>query len=199
MKLLDRISFRHWVSDWRTHVKLLDIAAGAEAAAGSEEVAHKKGDHIAIVSRWGGVEYDVLSVTVFDPLLDGGRKLAQVTSRDFDNKVNLYSHRTRDTGLPRAITNKGRPRYLMEQGPDALRWGAAVEGMSVDALVMAAIEGCVGLGRLPRIRQAEKPLEALKALSVTIKERSIAVKREMAALEEELRALDWELEKLRAI
>ena len=135
----------------------------------------------------------MLQVSLFDPSVDEGRKIARITSRDFDNKVALYSHRTRDTGLARAITNKGRPRYLIEQGRDALKWAAAVEGMPVVHLLAATREGAIGLGQLQRIMQRKNPLARLKELAEAMHQRIFEAEQEIAAMQAELRVIERDI------
>ena len=183
------VTFKDWVNDWRSCVNDLE-ADGDKTRSGSAAEAS-----LGITATWDGTNYEVMTVALFDPAVDEGRKLARVTSRDFDNKVALYSHRTRDTGLARVITNKGRPRYLIEQGGAALAWAAAVEGMSIAHLTAATREGAIGLGHLQRILPMKRPLGRLKGLAEALRQRIFEAEQEINALQSELRVVDREIER----
>ena len=185
------VPFKEWVSDWRSHAKMLDSEDGGRShGAGGEHL-------LAITGTWREYEYEVLRVLQFNPAVDGGRKVSRIASRDFDNKVALYSHRTRDTGIARVITNKGRPAYIIEQGKQALEWAAVAEGMSIAHLSAATREGAIGLGHLPRILLMKPPQVRqvrLKELAEVMRRRIFDAEQDIAALRSELRAVEHEIE-----
>ena len=184
------IAFKDWVNDWRSCVKELEEEAEQSSTTTIMERA------LSIAAAWDETDYEILKVVLFDPSVDGGRKLARITSRDFDNKVALYSHRTRDTGLARVITNKGRPRYLIEQGRDALKWAAVVEGMPVAHLIATTREGASGLGQFQRIKLLKRPLGLMKDLAKTMRQRIFEAEQDVIAMQAELRVVDREIEHL---
>ena len=106
----------------------------------------------------------------------------------------LYSHRTRDTGLARVITNKGSPVYVLQRGTDALRWAAAVEGMSVDSMVVATRAGTAERGIARRARQQGRTTEELKEIADALSQRIFDAEQELGELEAELRAVRREFE-----
>ena len=185
-----KCAFKDWVNDWRSCVKVLEEDAGQRRASAATE------RPLSITAAWEGEDHDVMQVLLFDPSVDEGRKMARITSRDFDNKVALYSHRTRDTGLARAITNKGRPRYLVEQGRDALKWAAVAEGMPITHLITATREGAIGLGQLQRIMRSKRPQAEMKELAQKIRQRIFEAEQEIIAMQAELRVIDREIERL---
>ena len=183
------IQFKEWVSDWRVGINGLDEHDG-RVETGADT------DPIRIYAEWRGRPYEVLQVSLYDAALDGGRKMSRVSSRDFDNKVALYSHRTRDTGIARVILNKGRPRYLIEQGSEALEWAAAVEGMPISDMVTAAREGLSRLGRVRRVVRSPKAKKELAILEDVIRQRMFDAEQEIDALKSDLRMIEHERSRL---
>ena len=174
------VSFRTWVADWKTEAHSLEDA-GDKAS-------------LSITASHAGADFVVLILTLYDAETDEGRKLARTTSKAFDNKVALYSHRTRDTGLARVITNKGSPVYVLQRGPDALRWAAAVEGMSVDSMVVATRAGAAERGIARRARQQGRTTEELKEMANALSLRIFDAQQELGELEAEFRAVSREIE-----
>lgn len=186
-----RVRFKDWVNDWRYHVRRLEEAAERQGQASDAR--------IGITFEWRGREYEVMTVALFDPVFDEGRKLARITSRDFDNKVALYSHRTRDTGLARVVTNKGKPRYLIEQGEQAAEWATVVESMPATHLAAAVREGSLGLGKLQRILNSSRARDGLRQLAESARHRIFEAEQEIKALQLELSMIDHEVAKLEKV
>jgi hypothetical protein len=97
-----------------------------------------------VVAAAGGADFKILTVSHFDNDIDGDRALIETASRDFDDGSAYFTHITRDALIGRMITHRGRPRYVIEPGPDALDYMAAREGVSAKRLVRAAREGELG-------------------------------------------------------
>ncbi|MER9638362.1 hypothetical protein [Mesorhizobium sp. M0228] len=131
-------SLASWIQNWR------EVA---------EEV--PAGDYAPINVERDGVSYEILRISNFDPQIDGERRCVRTGAREFDDRVALFTHLTRDIGLVRVISLRGRPRWVLEPGADSLEWVADVEGVSVRELTLAAREGALGrhVARLLRRRE----------------------------------------------
>jgi hypothetical protein len=173
------VSLRDWVNNWRDTEERL-----AES------------ERVGIIMRHGGNDYEVLTVRAYDAEIDEGRKLARTVARAFDNQVALYSRRTRDSGLARVITKRGTPYYVLERGPGALEWAAAVEGMSIPLLVAATREGALGLGLSRNRRRLQRTREDLEEIVEALSARKFDAEQEADELQTELKAVEFELEVL---
>ena len=80
-------------------------------------------------------------VSNYNPLLDGEKIYVSMPTSSFEAQVANYSRRTAEVGLARVITTKGAPRFILEQGPEALEWLAFLEGMDVGRLSNAMRSG----------------------------------------------------------
>lgn len=160
-----------WLRDWR------QIAESVP-----------EGQYEPITMRLGGRDYDVLRISAFDAEIDGDRRVIRTATRDFDNKVALYTRRTRDIGLVRVISVRGRPRYVLEPGADALEWAADVEGVSLRELTLSAREGALGRQVARMVRQsARRSPEVIDAELQALRERAEDAEAEAELLRAELR------------
>ena len=141
-----------------------------------------------------GRDYEVLHISIFDPEIDGERRVVRTPVRVFDDKLALFTRRTRDIGLVRVIAVRGRPRYVLEPGADALDWAADVEGVSVRVLTQSAREGALGrqVARLVRHRERQSR-EIVEAQVRALRERAEDAEAEAALLRAELRVRERDL------
>ena len=97
-------SLARWIENWRRV---------AEAV--------PDGHYEPITAERDGQQYQILQISGFDPEIDGERRAVRTGSREFDDKVALFTHLTRDMGLARvhlgprpttlgARTRRGLPR-----------------------------------------------------------------------------------------
>lgn len=139
-------------------------------------------------------EYEVLRISRYDQDIDGDRRVVRTTSRDFDDQVALFTRRTRDLGLVRVITVRGRPRYVLEPGAGALDWAAAVEGVTMRELVESVREGALGrrVSRLVRQR-ARRGRNLAQARIQALRERLEDAEAETEQLRLELHTMERHL------
>jgi hypothetical protein len=111
-----------------------------------------------------------------------------------DDKVALFTNRTRDLGIVRVIAVHGRPRYVLEPGADAVDWAADIEGVSPGELAQSIREGALGR-RVARLamRQERRSREVLEAKVQALRERVQDAEAEAAMLQAELRARERDL------
>lgn len=144
----------------------------------------------SVVSPLGGREFTILTISHFDDDVDGTRPLIETSSREFDDGSAYFIHTTRDAQLARVITHRGRRRYVVEPGPDALDYMAGREGVSKARLLRAARDGELGRrlarGENRKRRDAEATIAALN-------DRIRDLEEEIAALDSERRHLSREL------
>lgn len=171
------VSLVRWIQDWRRVAEAIP-----------------EGHYEPITVEREGRDYDILHVSVFDPIIDGERRVVRTGAREFDDKVALFSHLTRDIGLVRVIAVRGRPRFVLEPGADVLDWTADVEGVSVGELAQAVREGALGrrVARLVLVRE-RRSREVLQAQVQALRERSEDAEAEVALLRAELRARERDL------
>lgn len=171
------VSLAHWIQDWRR------IAADVP-----------EGHYQPITVERGDRTYEILRVSAFDLELDGERRVVRTGAREFDDKVALYSHLTRDIGLIRVIAMRGRPQYVLEPGADVLNWAADVEGVSLRELAQAVREGALGrhVARLVQ-RRERRSREFVEAQVQALRERAEDAEAEAALLWSELRARERDL------
>jgi len=153
-----------------------------------------EGEYTEITMRHGGRDYDVLRISLYDPVVDGERRTVRTAVRDFDDKVALFTHRTRDLGIVRVIAVHGRPRYVLEPGADAVEWAADVEGVSQGELARSIREGALGR-RVARLatRQERRSRAVLEAKVQALRERLQDSEAEEAMLRADLRAHERDL------
>jgi len=133
----------------------------------AEEAEKTPSEYHSITMTHAGTAYEVLLLSIYDPDIDEAESLL-TTSRAFTNAVALYSRRTRDTGVGRIITNKGTPKYVLEQGREALLWGAAIEGVNLDRWMKAARQSHSWRGIERRVKKElkEKQLNLLREKAI---------------------------------
>jgi hypothetical protein len=141
-----------------------------------------------------GTQYEVLRISNYDADIDGDRRVITTGSRDFDDRVALFSRRTRDIGFVRVIEVRGRPRYVLEPGADALDWAAVVEGTTVRQLALSVQEGALGrrVGRLVTRRQRHA-VDMLRAKIQALRERLEDAELQALSLRAELNARESDL------
>lgn len=168
-----------WLQDWRA------IADGV-----------RKGYYESITAEHAGRDYEVLQISGFDSEVDGPRRVVRTPARKFDDKVALFTRRTRDLGIVRVIIVRGQPKYVLEPGADALDWAADVEGVSKRELTDSVREGAVGrlVARAVKKRM-RKSREAIEAQVQALRERAKDAEDEAATLWAELRARESQLAK----
>lgn len=150
--------------------------------------------YVSITTDRGDRSYEVLLVSVYDADVDGDRRFIRTGAREFDDKVALFTHLTRDTGAVRIISMRGQPRYVLEPGADTLDWLADVEGVSSAELTQAVREGDLGrkVARLASrgLRRSKARLEAeVQSLREQVEDAEI----EADTLRNELKARERDL------
>jgi len=176
------VSLSDWIRDWR---RIADLVPEGIC----EPVTVRRGDR----------EYEILLVSVYDPEVDGSRRMVRTGAREFDDKVALFTHLTRDTGAVRVISMRGRPRFVLEPGGDVVDWAADVEGVSVHELTQAVREGALG-SRVARlaVHQERRSRGRLEAEVQALRERAEDAEAEALLLRGELRARERDLSRFGA-
>jgi hypothetical protein len=153
-----------------------------------------EGRYKEITANHDGRDYNVLRISLYDPEIDGERRTVRTPVREFDDKVALFTNRTRDLGIVRVIAVHGRPRYVLEPGADAVDWAADIEGVSPAELAQSIREGALGR-RVARLatRQERRSREVLEAKIQALRERVQDAEAEAAMLQAELRARERDL------
>ncbi|ESY96673.1 hypothetical protein [Mesorhizobium sp. LNHC229A00] len=170
-------SLASWIQSWR------EVA---------EEV--PAGRYVPINVERDGVSYEILRISNFDPQIDGERRFVRTGAREFDDRVALFTHLTRDIGLVRVISLRGRPRWVLEPGADSLEWLADVEGVSVRELSLAAREGALGRRVAGLVRRRERrSREVLEAQVQALRERAEDAEAEAALQRAELQTKERDL------
>lgn len=147
-----------------------------------------------IVASAGGEDFKILRISHYDEDVDGGRKMVDTASRDFDDAQAYFSHVTRDAHLTRAITLRGKRKFVLEPGPQVIGFKAAREGVSVKTFIAAAREGILGRRIAEMAIREEKDARLLAEAKVQVLEARIQdLKEETAMLNIELRAARREL------
>jgi hypothetical protein len=174
-------TWTEWLREWRQIAETL-----------------REGYYEQITMHHREKDYDVLRVSLYDADLDGERRVVRTPIREFDDKVALFTRRTRDIGLVRVIAVRGRPRYVLEPGADALEWAADIEGVSLRELTQSVREGALGR-RVARLanRQERRSREIVEAQVQALRERVEDVEAEAAMLKAELHARERDLNRYR--
>ena len=107
-------------------------------------------------SEDGGEPFELLRLSRYSPKLDADKLVIRTPTRDFDEKPVEMSRRTRDLGITRFITNKGKPLFVLESGADVVIWMAIREGVSESELINIARRGEVGRAVRRKDRRALK-------------------------------------------
>ncbi len=170
-------SMTEWLRKWRGIANALEEGI-------YESITVQRGDEI----------YEVLRVSIFDQEIDGGKHYVVTPSTDFEDQLAALSRRTRETGLTRVITAKGKPRFILEQGTDALEWMAAVEGVKLENLISATRNGSLWRSIARRVARGEKVKQRLLEAQVEeLKEYAREAEYETQRLALELRSAEKEL------
>ena len=125
------VTISEWLRDWRT------IVGGLEDGSYQPIMASHR--------NHAGRRFEVLRVSKFDREIDGSKSAIQTSSSAFEDSTALLCHLTRDAGIVRVVTTKGRPWFILEPGEEVLDWAAAVEDVSqkeleeVTAIVLAIV------------------------------------------------------------
>ena len=147
-----------------------------------------------IVASAGGEDFKILRISHYDEDVDGGRKMVNTASRDFDDSQAYFSHITRDAHVARAITLRGKRKFVLEPGSQVIPFKAAREGVSVKTFVAAAYEGALGRRIAELAIREEKDARLLADARVRVLEARLKdVEEEAAMLQFELRAARREL------
>lgn len=172
-------SWTEWLQGWR------GIADGVA-----------EGHYETITVTMAGRDYDVLHVSAYDADIDSERRAIRTSAREFDDRVALYSRRTRDVGLVRLICVRGQPRYVLEPGADAVDWAAELEGVSVRDLTLSARDGALGRRVARLVRHSERrSRERNEAEMQALRERVEDLANEGESLKAELKRRETEFER----
>jgi len=152
------------------------------------------GRYESITAERDGRSYEVLRISSFDTEIDGDRRAIRTGARDFDDKTALFTHLTRDTGVVRFISMRGRPRYVLEPGSECIEWAAEVEGVSERELALAVREGALGREVARLVRRGERQARAIMAAQVEALRQQVGdAEAEAELLRVELRARERDL------
>ncbi len=143
---MDFINFSDWVKPraWR---KL------------AEEHTDKSGKEYVVIgyeSDDKDERFELLRLSRYSVKFDANKLALHTPIRAFDGMTVQMSRRTRDLGLTRFITDKGKPIFVLEPGPDVLKWMAIREGVAEMELVNIARRGEVGRAVRRKDRRALK-------------------------------------------
>jgi len=119
----------------------------------------KSGETYTVIGRERddeGEPFELLRLSRYSPKLDAGKLAIRTSTRDFDEMPVEMSRRTRDLGVTRFITNKGKPLFVLEPGADVLEWMAIREGVSESELINITRRGEVGRAVRRKDRRALK-------------------------------------------
>lgn len=146
----------------------------------------RSGKYVSVTSVIDKRSYEVIRVSLYDETIDSSKKFVTTSASAFEDKTALYSHLTRDTGVIRVITTKGRNWFVVEPGADVLEWLTAVEGVSLPSLRRALRMGQLWRGIAKRA-QKEKRLRRLAEAEVEeLTARLDEVRLELSQIEIEL-------------
>jgi len=147
-----------------------------------------------ITANVGEQTFKILRISRYSEEIDGDRAMVSTASRDFTDAQAFYTHITRDAHVSRVITLRGKPAYVLEPGPQVIKFKAAREGVSVKEFIAAAREGA--LGRLiaeAALREEKSARLVAEAKVKMLEERINELHEEEAILNFELRAARREL------
>lgn len=126
----------------------------------AEQHTDKTGEEYVVIGHAreeGDDSFELLRLSRYSEKFDVDKMALRTSIRAFDETPVEMSRRTRDLGIVRFITNKGKPIFVLEPGADVLEWMAFREGVAESELLNIARRG--ELGRLVR----RKDRRALKA------------------------------------
>ncbi len=175
------VTMTRWLAKWRT------VADDVE-----------DGFYVPITVELDGRSFEVLRVSKFDTEIDGPKNGIQTTSSAFEDRTALFSHITRDTGLIRVVTTKGRPWFILEPGEEVLEWLAAVEGVALATLVDATRAGALWRGIARAVKLEKKRRQLTEAQVAELKYHISEAEDEANQLRRELRLAEKELARLGA-
>ena len=164
------VTLRAWIDDWKK------VTEGV-----------KDGVYEPINASVGEDTFEILRVSKFDQEIDGPRKTVETPARIFDDKVALFTHRTRDSGIVRIITKKGRKCFVLEQGTEVIEWAAAVEGVSTAELRGTAGESALWRSIALQVRLQKARRAVLVAQVEQLKQRTMETEQEVQNLQLRLR------------
>jgi hypothetical protein len=170
------VTVANWLTNWRR------IADGLE-----------DGVYEPITAHHGGVNYEVLRLSKFDEEIDGLKNVVQTTSSAFEDKTALLSHLTRDTGLIRVVTKKGRAWFVLEPGEEVLEWIAAVEGVSLAKLLSSSRAGVLWRRMAKAVKLEKRRRRLSEAQGQELKKQIIEAENEAIRLRLELSDVEGEL------
>jgi hypothetical protein len=164
------VSLSLWIQNWRRVAEAVPV-----------------GRYEPITAERGDRQYEILQVSGFDLEIDGERRVIRTGAREFDDKVALFTHLTRDIGSVRVITVRGRSRWVLEPGADSLDWVADTERVSIRELAQAVREGTLGRRVARLVQQRERrSREVLQAQVRVLREKAEDAEAEAKHLRVEL-------------
>ncbi|NNM73877.1 hypothetical protein [Enterovirga aerilata] len=168
---------RAWIDDWQA------VLAGVE-----------EGAYTFLTATHDDRDYRILMVSAFDRDIDGDKRAVTTPAKIFDRKVAYFTHRVRDTTIPRVITVRGEPKWVLEPGPECQDYAAAVEGISLRDLEGAVRRSTLGRTVARRLRRGEKRRRAILEIEKeSLEERLRDAHEEIASLSGHLRHVEREL------
>ena len=125
----------------------------------AEEHTDKSGEEYIVIGNESddeGEPFELLRLSRFSAKFDADKLAIRTSIREFDDMPVEMSRRTRDLGVTRFITNKGRPIFVLEPGADVIKWMAIREGVTEGELINIARRGEVGRAVRRKDRRALK-------------------------------------------
>jgi hypothetical protein len=162
------VAMTRWIQGWREIAR--DLADGVYVSITANPAAQE------------GRRFEVLRVSKFDQEVDGAKNAVLTPSSRFEDSTALLCHLTRDAGIVRVITTKGRPWFILEPGEDVLQWAAAIEGVTRAELLVATRSGVLWQ-RIAKRAKREKKAAALAKL------RALELESQLADAEDEVNRL----------
>jgi hypothetical protein len=170
-------TLQEWLADWQAMLRDID-----------------EDTYTFLTSAHEGEAYRVLKVSIYDREIDGEKRSIATTAKRFDRKVAYFTHRVRDTTIPRVITVRGAPRWVLEPGPDCHSYAAAVEGVSARDMEAALRRSALGRIVAKRAKRGQKrQREMLEIEKESLEERLRDAHEEIAILAGHLRHVEREL------
>lgn len=168
------MSFISWV-DWAKPRAWRKLA---------EEHTDKLGEEYVVIGHERDDEdepFELLRLSRYSAKFDGDKLALHTSIRAFDSMPVEMSRRTRDLGVARFITDKGKPIFVLEPGADVLKWMAIRERVAERELINIARRGEVGRAVRRKDRRALKASRQESEATISAyKERIHELKSELA-------------------
>ncbi len=170
----------------------------------AEEHTDKLGEEYVVIGHERDDEdepFELLRLSRYSAKFDADKLALHTSIRAFDSMPVEMSRRTRDLGVARFITDKGKPIFVLEPGADVLKWMAIRERVAERELINIARRGEVGRAVRRKDRRALKASQQETGATVSAYEERIReLKSELAQTKVDLdRAKDAHIRMVKKI